>query len=212
MDILDLFTVLCILVPGTYCAVIDISCGLRRKLNVRWLLINIALFNFAIANILWGIYWLFDIDYSYFDFVDQTNGFKRSDLKDEIAVSAGLAIALSLVWLYISNKGWILRFLITIKATKRTPGDDIWRYTHQSDDPVFEFCNYYDFKNMLIYKGNVKAYSETEGFREILLLDVEVYDFNKNLINERPYIYLAFPEDQVRLDFYNIGEKNNVNI
>ena len=50
MDLLDLFTILCILIPGAYCAVIDINFGLRRKLSVRELFINIALFNFAIAN------------------------------------------------------------------------------------------------------------------------------------------------------------------
>ena len=210
MDLLDLFTILCILVPGAYCAVIDISCGLRRKLNVRWLLINIALFNFAIAMILWLIYWGFSWDYSYFDFVDNTDGFVRSDLKDEIAISAGLAIVISQIWLYIADRRLIYKFLVAIKATRRSQAEDIWRYVHSNEGLDFEFCDYYDFKNELVYKGRVLASSDRESVREIILIDVEIYDFNKNLINERPYIYLAFPEDQVRLDFYNKGEKHNV--
>ena len=210
MDLLDLFTILCILIPGAYCAVIDINFGLRRKLSVRELFINIALFNFAIAMMLWGIYWLFSVDYSYFDYVDQTEGFKRSDLKDEIVVSAGLAVVISQIWLYIADKRWIFKYLIAIKATRRTQEDEIWRYTHSRENLEFEFCDYYDFKNEFVYKGTVKAYSDRVGVREILLIDVEVYDFRENLINERPYIYLAFPEDQVRLDFYNKGEKHNV--
>ena len=76
---------------------------------------------------LWGIYWLFSIDYSYFDFVDQTDGFVRSDLKDEIAISAGLAIVISQIWLYIADRSWIYKFLVAIKATRRTQVDDIWR-------------------------------------------------------------------------------------
>ena len=210
MDLLDLFTILCILIPGAYCAVIDINFGLRRKLSVRELFINIALFNFAIAMILWLIYWGLSWNYSYFDFVDNTDGFVRSDLKDEIAISALLAIAISQIWLYIADKRWIFKYLIAIKATRRSQEEDVWRYAHQNDDLEFEFCDYYDFKNKLVYKGSAVAYSEREGIREILLLNVEVYDFNNNLRYTVPSVYLSFPEDQVRLDFYNKGEKNNV--
>ena len=210
MDLLDLFTILCILIPGAYCAVIDINFGLRRKLSVRELFINIALFNFAIAMILWLIYWGLSWNFSYFDFVDNTDGFVRSDLKDEIAISAGLAIVISQIWLYIADKRWIFKYLIAIKATRRTQEDEIWRYAHSRENLEFEFCDYYDFKNELVYKGGVKAYSDRVGVREILLIDVEVFDLDENLLDKRPYIYLAFPEDQVRLDFYNKGEKHNV--
>lgn len=89
--IIDLLVIFCILIPGAYCAVIDFTLGVRRKLEVRWLLINIALFNFAIAIILWGIYWGLDWRYSYFEFIDNPTEFKRSNLKDEIVISAGLS-------------------------------------------------------------------------------------------------------------------------
>lgn len=209
MDILNLITILCILIPGTYWAVLDIKYGLYRKLNIRELFINIALFNFVIALLLSGIYWFFDWDFSYFEFLDDSENFKRSELRDEIAISSSIAFIFSKIWLLISNYDLIHTALYKLKLTKRTQKEDIWRTAHNYGKPEFEYCDFYDKQYELVYKGNILAYSETSGFREVLFLDAEVYDFKGNFITRAPYIYVSCPEDQVRMEFYKKGENQN---
>ena len=110
----------------------------------------------------------------------------------------------------ILDRRWIHKFLRSIKVTRRGLESELWRQIQLIDELEFEFCDYHDLKNERIFSGAVKSYFDSDGIREILLMDVEVFDFQKNLIEQRPYIYLAFPADQVRLDFYNKGEKQNV--
>ena len=76
-------------------------------------------------------------------------------------------------------------------------------------DKKYKYCRFYDLSNKLIYEGKMQSYSYTEDYREVLLLDVKVYDNSKKLQSKAPYIYLSCPKDQVRLEFFNKGEIQN---
>lgn len=56
-----------------------------------------------------------------------------------------------------------------------------------------EYVHFRDFANNIVYAGWVKEFSETDKLRELVLRDVQVYDFEGNMLFETPLIYLAQP-------------------
>ncbi len=81
--------------------------------------------------------------------------------------------------------------LRAVGVTKRFGDEDVWEYVFNSGSPMSEYVNLRDFDRQLTYAGYVGAFSETGDIREILLRDVDVYDFTGTLLYNMPHIYLA---------------------
>ena len=86
MYVIYIVLVIAILVPGAAWASMDIKYGQFRVLEIRKLLINMIYCNFAIVACLILTYNLFDRDISYFDFINDTVDFDRSEILDEIGL------------------------------------------------------------------------------------------------------------------------------
>ncbi len=209
MYLIYLVLIIAILVPGGAWASMDLKYGQFRVLEIRKLLINMIYCNFVIIACIILTYHIIGRENSYFDFINDIKGFDRSELVDEISLSVLYAIILTIFWLYVSKNDWITWFLTKIRATNRKGEGGNWKQTIDTAITKFKYCRYFDLKNKLIYQGKMKSYSYTEDFREVALVDVKVYDSSWKLQSKAPYIYLSFPKDQVRLEFFNIGEIQN---
>jgi hypothetical protein len=58
-----------------------------------------------------------------------------------------------------------------------------------------------DFEKQMVFSGWVRAFSESEKARELLLLDVRVTDFAGAFLYEVELMYLAAPSDSFHIEF-----------
>jgi hypothetical protein len=58
-----------------------------------------------------------------------------------------------------------------------------------------------DFEKKITYAGWVEIFSETEKLRELVLRDVQVYDFEGHILFETPRVYVARERGNIDLEF-----------
>jgi hypothetical protein len=119
----------------------------------------------------------------------------------EFATAVIVAVCGSVFWLYALNYRWSSRILRCIGATKKYGGEDVWDFTFNSSDPWSEYVHVRDYANNKIYSGWVKAFSESEKTRELLLREVEVFDLEGTRLYSMPLIYLGCAPDSVYIEF-----------
>ncbi len=185
----------------------DAKWGVYQKIDPRQTFMNIVMVALIMAALVRLIYLVSDHNFSYYELLANIDTYDRTKVIDEIFWSSVLSAVLSYLGLYISKGRWITRALVKFKATSRLEDGSVWSKVHNSKGLEFNYAHLYDLKNQFVYIGNIKSTSEKEGLREILFHDVEVYDFNGNLLSQAPQIYVFCPEDNVRLEFYNYRRK-----
>jgi hypothetical protein len=119
----------------------------------------------------------------------------------EVLWATVIGVVLAIIWIYTATYKWLTRFLQFIKATKTYGDEDVWDYTFNSSIPAVEYVHFRDFENQLVCAGWVKEYSETEKLRELVLRDVQVYDFEGTLQYEIPLLYLARAPENIHIEF-----------
>jgi hypothetical protein len=119
----------------------------------------------------------------------------------EIFFASLVALACSIIWLYITTFRVIARFLHLIGATKRYGDEDVWDFMFNSQRGEIEYLHLRDFEKKLTYAGWVESFSESEKQRELVLRDVIVYDFEGNTIFETARVYLARSADDIDIEF-----------
>jgi hypothetical protein len=95
----------------------------------------------------------------------------------------------------------LTRFLQLIGATKKYGDEDVWDFTFNSRDTAVEYVHVRDFANQCVYAGWVNTFSETDRLRELVLLDVIVYDFDGQELYRVPRLYLARAPDSIHIEF-----------
>ena len=124
-----------------------------------------------------------------------------SQIAEEIVYGIGISIVLSIGWLYLSTYKIITRVLQTLRATKKFGDEDVWDFTFNASDAAVEYVHVRDFKNEKVYAGWVNSFSETDKLRELVLLDVIVYDFDSLPLYQTPRLYLARAPENVHIEF-----------
>jgi hypothetical protein len=119
----------------------------------------------------------------------------------EVLWATGIGLVLGIIWIYAATYKWLTRFLQFIRATRTYGDEDVWDYTFNSSIPAVEYAHFRDFENKLVYAGWVKEYSETEKLRELVLRDVQIFDFEGTLQYEIPLLYLARAPENVHIEF-----------
>ena len=119
----------------------------------------------------------------------------------EVLWATGIGLVLAIIWIYAATYKWLTRFLQLIRATKTSGDEDVWDYTFNSPIPAVEYVHFRDFENKLVYAGWVKEYSETDKLRELVLRDVQVFDFEGTQQYETPLLYLARTPDNIHPEF-----------
>jgi hypothetical protein len=119
----------------------------------------------------------------------------------EVVSALVVGLVLAILWLYASNYKWATRFLQKIGATKTYGDEDVWDFTFNSSVAAVEYVHFRDFANQIVYAGWVREFSETEKLRELVLRDVEIYDFDGNKLFDTPLVYLARDPENLHIEF-----------
>ena len=216
-SILDLTALICIMIPGAIWIISARVAGFFRNINVYEVFSIIIIINFLIAFTLYWFYKFAEIEseFSYFDFIDGAKDFNRSELIDEIIFSIFISLSLpyifSIAIMYYSIGDRIFRKIYG-KLLYRRPvlAKDVWRFAHKFCGPNLNYCDFFDFKNNLVYKGKFLAYSDSVRFKEIFFLNAEIYDLQGNFQSTTENLYVSCPVDQVRIEIYEKGENSDI--
>lgn len=124
------------------------------------------------------------------------------------AVVAAIFIGVISVW--GSHKKWIVRVMQWCKITLRDGEDDLWcssLYCHIKEKGSDAFIRIYDQKRDLIYSGVVHKISEEKFEKEIVLLNVKIYENpTGKLITELAKIYLVFDHREFFIEFLSTSK------
>ncbi|WP_418460402.1 DUF6338 family protein [Brucella intermedia] len=199
---LFLIQIAILLLPGVIWARLDASYGKKK---------NPSQFEFVIRSVLFGLtsyaitYLLYSISRFTFEVIDLSQAEKANVISKsivvQVAVATFLGLVLSLIWLYFVNYKIFPRFLQKIGATKTYGDEDVWDFMLNSSDQSVLFVHIRDFEFRFVYAGWVRAFSETGKLRELVLTQVDVYDFDGNLISSPPRLYIARKPEGIHIEF-----------
>lgn len=123
------------------------------------------------------------------------------DVLSEVLWALGIGTILAILWLYISQYKILTRFLQIIRATRKYGDEDVWDFTFNSKDVAVEYVHFRDFASQWVYCGWVNTFSETDKLRELVLLDVIVYNFDGEELYTTPRLYLARSPENIHIEF-----------
>lgn len=123
------------------------------------------------------------------------------DIMLEVLCALPIGSVLAIAWLYAAQYKLLTKFLHLIGATKKYGDEDVWDYTFNSADKLFEYVHVRDFEQKCVFAGWVNTFSETDKVRELVLFDVIVYDFESQELYRTPRLYLARPPDAIHIEF-----------
>lgn len=203
MDIF-FFQLIVIFTPGIVWERIDAQYGHNRSSQQWDTLRRTFIFGLFSYVITYCVYWLlsfvWDVNFHIFDF-NKDKPFLDVAAVKEIVVASIVATVCAVIWLYLTNYKVITRLFQKAKATKRYGDEDVWDYTFNSPRAEVEYVHLRDFEKKIAYAGWVELFSETEKLRELVLRDVQVYDFDGNVLFETPRVYLARERGNIDLEF-----------
>lgn len=192
-----------LLLPGVFWARIDASYGQNR---------NRSDIEFGIRSVLFGLtsyagtYVAFLVLDRPFEMIDWANAASDKNVLTARIVSQLLwtillGFVMAIIWLYAVNYKLLTRFLQVIGATKRFGDEDVWEFTLNSGSEALLFAHVRDFQNKVVYSGWISVFSETEKLRELVLSEVDIYDFDGNRISSPPRLYLAREPHNLHIEF-----------
>ncbi|KAA6324705.1 hypothetical protein EZS27_026001 [termite gut metagenome] len=191
-----------ILMPGVIATLMVNQLSSKKITSVFFFIIYSALFGiitFIIMEILYSIGIIFSNDWKYLqlgtnldiwdNIYDNSNKYNRI----EIFISYVLSIPLGLLYGYIDLKKWPNNFFKHFKWTDRYGDDDVWSF--YLNLPETDWIYVRERTTNLTYFGKIRAFSDSEVKREIILADVEVYktDDGEKLYNLKS-IFLELDE------------------
>lgn len=191
-----------IFLPGLIWAGLDSRYARKAKLSDVEYALRAFMFgmtSYAVTFILYAaIGWPFNLA----DLPDAAaNGVFTPSIFKEVASAVVVGVALAILWLYASNYKWDTRFLQSIGATKTYGDEDVWDFTFNSPVAAVEYVHFRDFVNQIVYAGWVKEFSETEKLRELVLRDVQIFNFDGIKLFDTPLVYLARNPENIHIEF-----------
>ncbi|WP_284731863.1 DUF6338 family protein [Mesorhizobium sp. dw_380] len=197
-----------LLLPGVIWAHMDSQYAARSKPSQVEFIVRSLLFGLASYAVTYGIF--IELGWQ-FEFVDLEKVADASVLTQQIVKQIGWAtfvgFLLSVGWLYGSRYKLLTRFLQRIRATNAFGDEDVWDFTLNSRDAASEYVNFRDLDNQLVYSGYVGAFSESGKMREMVLTEVEVFNFEGQKLFEIPRVYLAQKADNIHMEFPYVPEE-----
>ncbi len=135
--------------------------------------------------------------------------FFKAVLDEDVAIEWGEIIIASLIGVPVALLASAIQTykLINllgrfIRVTRRSGDEDVWDYFHNlPDTPEHEWVFVRDHKTGLVYFGFIRAYSESEKERELLLGDVDVYLTGKDeILYRRVLLFLCRDKDDLTIE------------
>lgn len=199
-----------IFLPGLIWAGLDSRYALKSKPSEFQYILRAFLFGIASYVVTFSLYSGLGCAFSLSDISDAASkGIFTPAIAKEIASATLVGTILAVLWLYVSNYKVDTRLLQWIGATKTYGDEDVWDFTFNSSAAAVEYVHFRDFENKIVYAGWVREFSETGALRELVLRDVEVFDFEGNLLFETPLIYLARKPENIHVEFPYRGVSKN---
>lgn len=202
---MDLFLlqIAIIFIPGLIWARVDARYGMRTRPSQSEFLIATLMYGLITYAVTYIIYSAVGNNFSPLSLkTDDTQSLFIKQLADEVLVSIPVAVTLSIIWLYITNKKVTARILQNIGATKTYGDEDVWDFTFNSKDASVEYIHFKDLENDFVYAGWVNTFSESGQQRELLLRDVKVYTLSTaEELYEVPYLYIARNKEHILIEF-----------
>lgn len=195
-----LFQLAVVFLPGLIWASLDATFVAKPKPSEFEFVVRAFLFGLASYAVVFVFYRFLHWPFVVIDF-KSAKGAISSDVANEVLSAVVCSIALALLWTYVATYKLLVRLLHLIRATKRYGNEDVWDFTFSSREAAVEYVNFRDLVNQIVYSGWVKAFSETDKLRELVLRDVEVFDFQGNKLFAVPLLYLARPSDNLHIEF-----------
>jgi Family of unknown function (DUF6338) len=188
--------------PGLIWAKLDARYTPKPKASDIEFFLRAFLFGVATYGIIFLIYSALGWPFTIINLADAgTQSVVTPAVLKEVLAATVLGFLLSIVWIYGSTYKWLTRFLQKIKATKTYGDEDVWDFTFNSSVAAVEYVHFRDFENKFVYAGWVMTFSETEKLRELVLRDVQVFDFEGVLQYETPLLYLARNAENIHIEF-----------
>ena len=118
---------------------------------------------------------------------------------DEIVIASLIGVVVAFVAGFVYRRKLINKIARKVGATTRYGDEDVWDFLFNSDEVQWIFVR--DHKLDLVYFGRVRAYSDTEKEREILLQEVEVYENQTGkLLYDTPALYVSRDQHDLSIE------------
>jgi hypothetical protein len=191
-----------LLLPGLIWARLDARYALKTKPSDTEFFLRAFQFGLVSYGVTYVLYWVVGWPFVLIDLADAgTKPVLTSAIVPEVLAATGVGLILSILWIYSATYKWITWILQKIRATKMYGDEDVWDYTFNSPVPAVEYVNFRDFENKIVYAGWVVSFSETEKLRELVLRDVQIFDFEGTLLFGLPMVYLARAPENIHIEF-----------
>lgn len=195
-----IFQLAIIFLPGLIWERVATKYGPAHKPESFEVIIRTFTFGLTSYMITFALYWFFGADFLFPNLQSDGTALDAKYLR-EYAVTLAVAAFCSLLWLYAVNNGLLGRFLGKVRATKRISPHDIWDQVFNSRQAFAEYVYVRDYDKGLVFSGWVQAFSESEEERELLLRDVQVFDFDKKLLYSMPHLYIGRASNNIDIEF-----------
>jgi hypothetical protein len=188
--------------PGLIWARLDARYASKSKPSDVEFFLRAFLFGLTSYAVTFGIYSLCGLEFAAVNLADVATQpvVTRAVLK-EVLSATGIGFVLAILWIYLARYKILWNFLQLIGASKRYGDEDVWDFTFNSSEAIVEYVHFRDFENKFVYAGWVSTFSETETLRELVLRDVQVFDFEGKLQYETPLMYLARAPENLHIEF-----------
>lgn len=144
-----------------------------------------------------------------FDFIipeiKRDAGFIERRFLNQFAAAIAVSLACAVIWLYLVNYKIVGRLLRKIGATKSFGQEDVWDFVFNLPDAAVEYVYVRDYDKQKVFSGWVRAFSEAADARELLLRDVQVFDFEGQFLYEVPLMYIGRKRDNIDVEFPATG-------
>jgi hypothetical protein len=191
-----------IFLPGIIWERLDARYALKVKPSDTEFILRVFLFGITSYLATFLLYFLIGLKITLVDFSDAASKqVLTADNFKEIGVAIVIGFLLAVAWIAASNHKLFTRFLQWIGATKTYGDEDVWDFTLNSKNAEVEYAHFRDFSNNLVYAGWINTFSETEKLRELLLRDVQVYDFGGKKLFDTPLLYIARNPENIHIEF-----------
>jgi len=200
-------------IPGIIWAGLESKYALKVKLTDTEFVIRAFLFGVSTYLVTFFLYTLFGFNFEFANLSEASTKFiLRSEHIKEIFCATLVGIMMAIIWLYAERYKWLTLLLQKINATRKFGDEDVWDFTLNSGLINFEYIHFRDFSQKMVYCGWVNTFSETEKLRELLLRNVEAYDFEGNKLFEVPFLYIAREPQNIHIEFpYQSERKEHSN-
>ncbi|MBN8627343.1 MAG: hypothetical protein J0M17_17840 [Planctomycetes bacterium] len=118
----------------------------------------------------------------------------------EVLVVSALSFLVAFLLSYAINHHWIYHIAKKLRVTRRFGQPNVWLFALESKE--VRWATVRDIKNCVMFQGYVRAYSDIEPEREILLTQVIAYnEKTAQKLYEADVMYLARKRDDITIEF-----------